>query len=230
MEMALSAPFLVVLVLGAIDLGRAFFYELPVTSMASQGARLGSDNTSNDIDYVVRTESTVVPNTSAAWGSDLYYSGTSFPGTGTSGTGVDSDCVDTPDSNNHQLCGDPYGCQVSGTYNAFATSSDANGTSSRQACFAVGTCTIDVGSSSAHDGSCTSATTCAWGSTHKIGNICWQTRPAAGSVGASGYANATLVVKVVYLFQPVTPLVGNFFVSSGHVLYLQQTSYIFEDY
>lgn len=188
-------PVLIVLVMGTIDLGRAFYVNLPVTGMASGGAQLGSTSATADIDVAVRQESNVVPNNATAWG-DV------FPG------GANSACTTTPNpTTNVQQCGDAHGCLTSGSNNAFSSPS-------RVACFAVGTCTID---STNHNGQCTSA-------------IAWQTRSPAGSSASTPYTNAALVVKVVYAFNPATPLIAAFFTATGKVLYLSQTSVIPEGY
>ena len=137
-ELALAVPVLVVLALGTVDLGRAFYANLPVAGMASVGSQVGAGSNVNDIGATIRQESNAVANTSAAWGSDLYTGGTN------------ASCSATPNlSTQAQSCGDPYGCQTSGANNAFTSSA-------RVACFAVGMCTVE---STNHTGQCTSAVT-----------------------------------------------------------------------
>ena len=195
-ELALTIPVLVALALGTVDLGRAFYANLPVAGMASVGAQVGAGSNVNDIGTSIRVESNAVPNTSTAWGSDLYAGGTNAA------------CATTPNlTTQAQSCGDPYGCQTSGTHNAFTSAS-------RVACYAVGMCTVE---SSNHNGQCTSAVT-------------WQARPPAAATVTSPYTNGALVVKVVYVFTPFTPLVKGFVASTGNILYLSQTSVITEEY
>ena len=140
LELALSLPVLVLLALGAGDLGRAFYVYLPATGMASAGALVGATSNSADIGVAIRQESSIVPNTATAWGN-VYYDGST--------NGAYSNCYTAPSSGTSQSCGDPNGCPTSGTNNAFTSAS-------RQGCFAVGTCTIDATS---HNGQCTSAVT-----------------------------------------------------------------------
>ena len=135
--MGLAIPMLIVLVMGTVDLGRAFYANLPVAGMASNGAQQGAIASTNDIGLAVRQESNIVANTAAAWGNV-------FTGS------VNAACTTTPNaSTNAQLCGDPYGCLTSGVNNAFSASS-------RVACFAVGMCTMDAVN---HNGQCTSTPT-----------------------------------------------------------------------
>jgi Flp pilus assembly protein TadG len=197
-ELALAVPILVVLALGTVDLGRAFYANLPVAGMASVGAEVGAGSNVNDIGATIRQESNVVPNTSVAWGADLFTGGTN------------AQCSTTPNLTTYaQSCGDPYGCQTSGTHNAFTSAS-------RVACYAVGMCTAE---SSAHNGVCT-----------QPAGITWQARPPAGATASTGNANGALVVKVVYVFTPLTPLVKGFYSATGNLLYLSQTSVITEEY
>jgi hypothetical protein len=195
-EMALAVPMLAMLALGTVDLGRAFYLNLPVAGMASFGAQVGANSSTGDIGTSIRNESNAVPNTSTAWGSDLFTGGTNAA------------CATTPNlSTQAQSCGDPYGCPTSGTHNAFTSAS-------RVACYAVGMCTVE---SSSHNGLCTGAVT-------------WQARPPAAATVTSPYTNGALVVKVVYVFSPVTPLIKGFFSSTSNLLYLSQTSVITEEY
>ncbi len=46
-ELALLMPFLVILLLGTIDLGRAYFTYVGITNAAREGARAGMDNPTN---------------------------------------------------------------------------------------------------------------------------------------------------------------------------------------
>jgi Flp pilus assembly protein TadG len=195
-ELALVVPMLVLLALGTVDLGRAFYLNLPVAGMASVGAQVGAASNVGDIGTSIRLESNAVPNTSAAWGSDLF--------TG----GANAGCTVVPNvTTQAQSCGDPYGCPTSGTHNAFASAA-------RVACYAVGMCTVE---SSSHNGQCTSA-------------ITWQARPPASATVTSPYTNGALLVKVVYVFTPTTPLIQGFFRNTGNLLYMSQTSVITEEY
>lgn len=195
-EIVLAIPLLVMLALGTTDLGRAFYYNLPVAGMASVGAEVGAASNVGDIGTTIRDESNISPNTATAWGTDLYAGGTNAA------------CTTVPNvSTDAQSCGDPYGCQTSGTHNAFTSSS-------RVACYAVGMCTVE---STNHNGQCTSA-------------ITWQARPPASATVTAPYTNGALVVKVVVIFSPVTPLIQGFFSTTGHLLYLTQTSVITEEY
>lgn len=198
-ELALSIPVLILIVLGTVDLGRAFYVNLPVTGMASVGAQVGATSSTADVGLAVRQESNIVPDTAVAWGNVYYDSSTK---------GANSTCNTTPATGTQaQPCGDPHGCQTSGSTDAFSSAS-------RIACFAVGMCTLDAN----HDGQCTSAVT-------------WQARPPAGATsGGAPSTNAALVVKVVYAFTPSTPLIANFFRATGSILYLSQTAVITEQY
>ena len=195
-ELAMVAPVLVLLAMGTVDMGRAFYVNLPVAGMASVGAQVGAGGNITDIGLAIRTESNAVANTSTAWGSDLYTGGTNAA------------CTAVPNlTTDAQSCGDPYGCQTSGTHNAFTSAS-------RVGCYAVGMCTVE---SSNHNGQCTGAVT-------------WQSRPPAAATITSPYTNGALVIKVVVVFSPITPLVQQFFTSTGKLLYLSQTSVITEEY
>ena len=147
LEFAFSLPVLILLALGASDLGRAFYVYLPATAMASQGALVGATSNSSDVGVAIRQASSIVPNTATAWGN-VYYDGST--------NGAYSNCYTAPTSTS-QSCGDPNGCPTSGSNNAFASAS-------RQGCFAVGMCTINTTS---HNGQCTSAVT--WDSRPPIG-------------------------------------------------------------
>lgn len=89
------------------------------------------------------------------------------------------------------------------------TCGDPNGcppsafTGSRVACFAVQTCTV-TNSACSSKGS-------------------WQSRPPGG-----GAAPTALIVRVVYKFTPVTPLIGQF--GNGGSFYLTEESYGLELY
>ena len=131
--MALTLPVLILLTMGTVDLGRAFYDNLPIAGMASAGAQAGAISNVGDIGLAIRQQSNIVANNATAWGN-VY-------------SGVNSACTTTPGSGQSQLCGDPNGCPTSGVNNAFSASS-------RVACFAVGMCTIDTTN---HNGQCTSA-------------------------------------------------------------------------
>lgn len=113
-ELALVLPFLTLLLLGAADLGRAFYLKTEITGAARAGMRLGVVGPSNDIGDAVRSEpNSFIPNTPAIWG-------VTAPG------GSQGDCT-----SGTQVCGDPSGCPTSAFIGA------------QVACFAVATCTLN---------------------------------------------------------------------------------------
>ncbi len=113
-ESALIFPFLALLMLGAADLGRAFYLSIEISGATRAGMRNGIVGTGNDVGDSVRAEpNTAIQNTAAAWGS-----------TGPGGT---ADC--NPGSAGHS-CGDLAGCAPA----SFATN--------QVACFAVRTCSV----------------------------------------------------------------------------------------
>lgn len=117
-EFAIVVPVLVLLMLGAADLGRAFYLDIEVTGASRAGVRTAIVGQATDIGLAVRNEpNSAIPNDVASWGE--------------TGTGGNYDC--DPNAPAHQ-CGDPSGCQPS----AFS--------GSRIACFAVRTCTLSNGS------------------------------------------------------------------------------------
>jgi Flp pilus assembly protein TadG len=116
-EMAIVAPVLVLLMLGAADLGRAFYLDIEVTGASRAGVRTAIVAQLTDIGVAVRNEpNSAIPNDVASWGD-----------TGPGGT---NDC--DPNAPSHQ-CGDPSGCSPS----VF--------TGTRIACFAVRTCALNSG-------------------------------------------------------------------------------------
>src|SRR6202521_4147571 len=117
-EMAIVAPVLVLLMLGAADLGRAFYLDIEVTGASRAGVRAGIIGQATDIGMAVRSEpNSAIPNDVPTWGD-----------TGPGGT---NDC--DPNAPSH-LCGDPSGCPPS----VF--------TGTRIACFAERSCTLNNGS------------------------------------------------------------------------------------
>ena len=115
--MAIVVPVLVLLMLGAADLGRAFYLDIEVTGSSRAGVRAAIVSQGTDIGNSVRSEpNSAIPNDVANW-SDT-------------GPGMTNDC--NPKVGGH-LCGDPSGCAPS----AF--------TGTRTACFAVRTCTLGNG-------------------------------------------------------------------------------------
>jgi hypothetical protein len=116
-EFVIVVPALVLVMLGAADLGRAFYLDIEVTGASRAGVRTAIVSPATDIGLAVRTEpSSSIPNDVANW-SDT-------------GPGGNYDC--DPNAPGHQ-CGDPSGCPPS----AF--------TGTRVACFAVRTCTLNNG-------------------------------------------------------------------------------------
>jgi Flp pilus assembly protein TadG len=96
-EMAIVAPVLVLLMLGAADLGRAFYLDIEVTGASRAGVRTAIVAQVTDIGTAVRSEpNSAIPNDVASWGD-----------TGPGGT---NDC--DPNAPSH-LCGDPSGCPPS---------------------------------------------------------------------------------------------------------------------
>jgi hypothetical protein len=117
-EMAIVAPVLVLLMLGAADLGRAFYLDIEVTGASRAGVRTAIVGQVTDIGLAVRSEpNSAIPNDVPTWGD-----------TGPGGT---NDC--DPNAPSH-LCGDPSGCPPS----VF--------TGTRIACFAERSCTLNNGS------------------------------------------------------------------------------------
>ncbi|HYM50099.1 MAG TPA: TadE family protein [Candidatus Limnocylindrales bacterium] len=114
-EMALILPVLVLLMLGAADLGRAYYIKLEMSGASRAGMRMGVLGTGVDIGNAVRAEpNSAIPNTTAAWGAN--------------GPGGLNDC--DPTQSTHK-CGDQAGCAPG-----------ANWTTGQVACFAVRTCIV----------------------------------------------------------------------------------------
>jgi len=111
-EMALIVPMLVWLMLGAADLGRAFYLYIEVAGASRAGLRNAVFSQGTDIGDALRSEpNTAIPNTAAAWGS----TGPSQPNSCGSGS---------------TACGDTAGCPPSSFQpNQFA-------------CFAVRYCAV----------------------------------------------------------------------------------------
>jgi Flp pilus assembly protein TadG len=208
-ELSLALPLLLYLALGAADLGRAYFYHLPVSTAASAGARAGAVIDTADIGLAIRSQSSALPNNAATWG-----------------TTSTADCLTTMVAS--QACGDSGGCAAS---SSFWTSPPA-GNPNPVACFAVRSCTLDTSSSSAHDGQCTKPT---WGGGCASATSAWSTpgtlvRPSAGAALKSPSCLDALQVIVVYRFTAITPLIGTFFSGPGHALFISSTATIVEEY
>lgn len=110
-EMALIAPLLFLMVLGAADFGRAFDLKIEMSGASRAGMRTGIAGGANDIGAAVRGEpNNAIPDTLAAWGSTA--------------SGQANDCR----ANNVSVCGDPAGCAPG----SFA--------GAQLACFAVRSC------------------------------------------------------------------------------------------
>jgi len=121
-EMALILPILVMLMLGAADLGRAFYLNIEVAGASRAGMRTGVITASNDVGNAVRREAyNAIDNSAAVWGN-----------TGPGGT---YDGCKQPTG----PCGDPTGCAPSAFVGA------------QLACFAVRTCHISGATCSSYD-------------------------------------------------------------------------------
>ena len=165
--MAIVLPLIVMMMLGAADLGRAFYLDIEMTGASRAGMREGIQGTASDLGNSVRNEVfDAIDNSQAVWGSTG--PGATYDGCGSAGA----------------ACGDPTGCVAS----AFS--------GTRVACFAVRTCTIVNGACSTYG---------AWGS-----------RPTQGS-------NQALVVRTVYLFTPITPLISS--LTGNGAMYLTSDTY-----
>lgn len=202
-ELALSLPVIVLLSLGGTDLGRAFYYQLPVSTAASAGARTGVVSNTNDIGLAIRTQSGAMPNNAATWG-----------------TTYTSDCSNTTIAS--QTCGDSGGCAST---SSFWTSPPA-GQPNPVACFAVRSCTIETDTSAthSHDGQCSTVSGACTASS------AWQIRPLSQANAVNPPCLAALQIKVVYRFTPVTPLIANFFSGTGNQLFITQTDTVVEQY
>jgi hypothetical protein len=209
-ELSLAAPFLVILALGASDMGRAYFYRLPVATAASSGARAGAVSSTADIGAVIRSQSSAMPNTAATWGTT--YTGGTMAG-----------CTNATLSS--QACGDSGGCISSSSF----WTSPPSGQPNPVACFAVRSCTLDTSSGSAHNGQCTKPTGCS-AATSGWSTSGTQARPSAGSALLAPPCLAALQVTVAYRFTAVTPLIGNFFSGPGHALFITSTVTVVEQY
>lgn len=124
--MALIVPVLAYLMLGAADLGRAFYLNVEISGASRAGMRAGVADPGNDIGLSARSEpNSAIPNNAATWGS-----------TGPGGTSADC-------TSGTQQCGDPNGCPTS----VFT------GNPSQLACFAVRSGTYTAGSGCSFTGS-----------------------------------------------------------------------------
>lgn len=211
-ELGISLPVIIVIAFVAGDLGRAFYYRLPVAAMASAGARLGATANTGDVGSAVRIQTGAVPNTAAVWGQ-AYTSGST--------NGSDSDCSNSNVSS--QRCGDPSGCVPNSSFWSTPGPGVTSG-ANPIACFAMRSCTVNTGGSSAHDGQCTAPTGC----TSATG--AWQIRPLAASSQSSPPCLAALQVTVVYRFVASTPVVAAFFSGPGHSLFETATATSVEEY
>ncbi len=114
-EFALIVPVLVLLMLGAVDLGRAFYLTIEIAGSSRAGMRNGLLDTATDIGAAARAEpNSAIPNDATTWG---------LTGPGA----LNSDCTSAT-----QRCGDPNGCAP----NSFAAG--------QIACFAIRPCTVNV--------------------------------------------------------------------------------------
>ena len=120
-EMAITLPLIVTLMLGAADLGRAFYLNIEMAGASRAGMREGIKGASSDLGNSVRNEVfDAIDNSVAVWGD--------------TGPGAQYDGCGTASGS----CGNPSGCAPS----AFS--------GTRVACFAVRTCTITNGACSAY--------------------------------------------------------------------------------
>lgn len=115
-ELALLAPTLLLLFLGAADLARAFYLNIEIAGAARAGTRASLTDPNVDIGDFVRSEpNTAIKNDVATW-SDTGIGGANARCTGTA-----------------QACGDPNGCPP-GVF-----------TNGRLACFAIRPCALSSG-------------------------------------------------------------------------------------
>ncbi len=113
-EMALVIPVITILMLGATDLGRAFYLNIEISGASRSGMRAGIISDGTDIGRAVRSEpNNAIANDIATWAD--------------TGPGGINDC--DPGASGHK-CGDPSGCPAS----VFS--------GTRSACFAVQVCTM----------------------------------------------------------------------------------------
>lgn len=161
-ELSLVLPVIALLSVGGFDIGR-FVADTSIVAGADRaGMRAAQTNTTIDIGAAIRGEPGVsVSNTTAEWGL--------------TGPGAGDGC-----GGGSAACGDPGGC-VSAS--PFWSSGSPN------ACFAIGTCTLDGTRTPA---AC--ASPAVWGA---------RAAPNSGS-------SVALIVRVVMRFVPATPLVAGF--------------------
>jgi Flp pilus assembly protein TadG len=113
-ELALILPVLALLMLGATDLGRAFYLSIEISGASRSGMRQGVINGTTDIGNAARSEpNSAIANNQATWGD--------------TGPGGNNDCDSTQAGHK---CGDATGCAAA----AF------NSPAGRLTCFAVRTC------------------------------------------------------------------------------------------
>src|ERR1700736_4294817 len=118
-EFALIMPVLVLLMLGATDLGRAFYLSIEISGASRSGMRQGVINGSTDIGNAARSEpNSAIANDTVTWGDTA-------PG------GL-NDC--DPPQASHK-CGDPTGC----------TAAVFTSTPGRLTCFAARICSSSAG-------------------------------------------------------------------------------------
>jgi len=118
-ELALILPVLALLMLGATDLGRAFYLNLEISGASRAGMRQGVINGNTDIGNATRSEpNSAIANDTTTWGD--------------TGPGGVNDC--DPNQSSHK-CGDPGGCPP----DIFT------GSPGRLTCFAVRTCSLTSG-------------------------------------------------------------------------------------
>ncbi|MDQ6885019.1 MAG: pilus assembly protein [Candidatus Dormibacteraeota bacterium] len=161
-ELVLVIPILAWLMLGAADMGRAYYLSVEISGSARAGLRAGITGGQQDIGLALRSEpNSAIPNSAAAWGSY-----------------ATANCTASV-----QTCGSTSGCRPS------------DFTGNQTACFAVRTGTYAAG-----------------GCTFPVAGG-WNTRPASNSDGCLG-------VRVVYKFQPATPLIAQLAGGSGGYFYL----------
>ncbi len=89
-EMALITPILILLLIGAADLGRAFYAYTAITNAAREGARYGASYPSNSSGIVTRVQNEVansqlsIPNGNITSGCNTYTSGSYTKGSSVS--------------------------------------------------------------------------------------------------------------------------------------------------
>ncbi len=121
-EMVLMIPVLIMLMLAAADMGRAFYLNIEIVGASRAGMRTGVVTATNDIGTALRKEPfNAIDNSTATWGD--------------TGQGGVNDRCSSPSG----PCGDPSGC-APGAFSG-----------NRIACFAIRTCHIQSSQCASYD-------------------------------------------------------------------------------